>query len=187
MYSLKQHLKIYSKHIPIKSYQCEQCKFKCAYNSQLINHKRTHSGEKPYQCNLCEYKCAQSSALTQHKKTHSSEKLFVCDICQKRFIHKANLNTHIKTHTAGDIQPASRQITNLGNNTPVVIIVEHDNDFDFDTTDNVAAAPYAVANDIANDISSDDQHKTIDSSSSPKKSSSMISDTTVSAGLNNLW
>ena len=42
-------------------------------------------GEKPFHCKLCDYRCAQNSMLTMHMRTHSKEANYACDMCDRRF------------------------------------------------------------------------------------------------------
>ena len=38
--------------------------------SQLVVHKRTHTGDKPYECDVCNKRFSQSGDLTRHRRTH---------------------------------------------------------------------------------------------------------------------
>lgn len=55
---------------PVKSKSCEFCGKTFKFQSNLVVHRRSHTGEKPYKCNLCDHACTQASKLKRHMKTH---------------------------------------------------------------------------------------------------------------------
>ncbi|KAL0964438.1 hypothetical protein UPYG_G00323860 [Umbra pygmaea] len=55
---------------PLKSKSCEFCGKNFKFQSNLIVHRRSHTGEKPYKCHLCDHACTQASKLKRHMKTH---------------------------------------------------------------------------------------------------------------------
>ncbi|NXG90372.1 BC11A protein, partial [Stercorarius parasiticus] len=55
---------------PMKSKSCEFCGKTFKFQSNLVVHRRSHTGEKPYKCNLCDHACTQASKLKRHMKTH---------------------------------------------------------------------------------------------------------------------
>ncbi|KAM5227674.1 B-cell lymphoma/leukemia 11A isoform 3-T3 [Ctenodactylus gundi] len=55
---------------PAKSKSCEFCGKTFKFQSNLVVHRRSHTGEKPYKCSLCDHACTQASKLKRHMKTH---------------------------------------------------------------------------------------------------------------------
>lgn len=53
-------------------HSCEYCGKKFRFQSNLIVHRRAHTGEKPYKCTVCDHACAQSSKLKRHMKIHKT-------------------------------------------------------------------------------------------------------------------
>ncbi|KFW90105.1 B-cell lymphoma/leukemia 11A, partial [Phalacrocorax carbo] len=45
---------------------CEFCGKTFKFQSNLVVHRRSHTGEKPYKCNLCDHACTQASKLKRH-------------------------------------------------------------------------------------------------------------------------
>ncbi|CAG9799273.1 unnamed protein product [Chironomus riparius] len=60
-------------HYGLKKYHCDSCNKSFSNSSNLIAHKRIHTGDKPYQCNIdgCSAKFNQSSSLVRHIKSHN--------------------------------------------------------------------------------------------------------------------
>ncbi|XP_076464151.1 LOW QUALITY PROTEIN: BCL11 transcription factor A-like [Babylonia areolata] len=57
---------------PGKLKTCEFCQKKFRFQSNLIVHRRSHTGERPFRCPLCPHACSQHSKLQRHMKTHAA-------------------------------------------------------------------------------------------------------------------
>ncbi|XP_030217420.1 zinc finger protein 25-like [Gadus morhua] len=87
-------------HTGEKPYGCDQCTERFKLKDSLKSHmRRTHSGEKPYRCDQCVKCYYRSSHLKRHMKTHSREKPYRCNQCLKRFMRSSNLTVHMRTHS----------------------------------------------------------------------------------------
>ncbi|XP_078462512.1 uncharacterized protein LOC144727510 [Lampetra planeri] len=40
------------------------------FQSNLVVHRRSHTGERPYRCRVCQHACSQASKLKRHMRTH---------------------------------------------------------------------------------------------------------------------
>jgi hypothetical protein len=58
--------------LPNKFKSCEFCGKMFRFQSNLIVHRRCHTGERPFRCSLCPHACSQQSKLKRHMKTHAS-------------------------------------------------------------------------------------------------------------------
>lgn len=56
--------------VPNKIKSCDFCGKIFKFQSNLVVHRRSHTGEKPYKCQLCDHACSQASKLKRHMKTH---------------------------------------------------------------------------------------------------------------------
>lgn len=52
---------------------CEFCGKAFRFQSNLVVHRRSHTGEKPYKCHICNHACTQASKLKRHMKTHMNK------------------------------------------------------------------------------------------------------------------
>ncbi|XP_056407029.1 gastrula zinc finger protein XlCGF71.1-like [Hyla sarda] len=82
-----------------KGSYCEECGKEFTKRSELITHKKSHTGEKLYSCSECGKCFAQKSNLVRHEKIHTGEKSYSCSECGTCFISNSDLVTHRKSHT----------------------------------------------------------------------------------------
>ena len=87
-------------HTGDKPYACEDCGATFARAWLVTVHKRIHTGEKPHVCEVCGAGFRLRTSLTSHNRAiHTDERPHVCEVCGKGCAQRNTLVVHMRTHT----------------------------------------------------------------------------------------
>ncbi|XP_070385682.1 zinc finger protein 135-like [Dermacentor albipictus] len=77
---------------------CHQCDYATHKPSNLVAHRRIHTGERPFSCYYCPQSFSQKCSLNSHMRLHTGERPFRCSICSMSFVQRGHLNKHVTRH-----------------------------------------------------------------------------------------
>ncbi|XP_049781245.1 uncharacterized protein LOC126183366 isoform X3 [Schistocerca cancellata] len=83
----------------VKMYLCDLCDKPFRKSSNLLTHRRMHTGEKNCICNICGKSFGVMGNLKRHLMSHSGEYPYTCNVCNRQFKQKEHLKRHGRIHT----------------------------------------------------------------------------------------
>lgn len=81
-------------------FTCTFCGKTFYFNSDLIDHTKTHTGQRDYKCNYCDLSYFKRPHLHRHIKNHHMRMKFQCQIvgCNSKFARKETYRAHVMSH-----------------------------------------------------------------------------------------
>ena len=101
---LKKHKLSKHSSVRIRPYPCPDCCSAFITRFDLVNHRRTHTGDKPFKCGNCAALFSQASALKTHMQRKHSPGIprpFPCPGCTAAFFTRSDLKEHQRVHIGG--------------------------------------------------------------------------------------
>ncbi|XP_053695656.1 zinc finger protein 1 homolog [Sabethes cyaneus] len=95
-------------HSAVKHYVCRLCPDKSFHRQSYLNShvKTVHIGVKRHRCQDCGKIFSNSSNLIAHRRVHSGDRPFACEVCDAKFTQSPTLQRHIKAkHRPKPVEP----------------------------------------------------------------------------------
>ncbi|XP_050077210.1 zinc finger protein 271-like [Anopheles maculipalpis] len=89
------------RHTSERPYKCTSCEKAFVDSRALQEHARLHTGDR-VRCEICQKTYSSVSNLIVHRRIHSGVHPFECDSCGKSFAQKNALKYHLKKHNKQD-------------------------------------------------------------------------------------
>uniref|UniRef100_A0A182YGW0 Protein hunchback n=1 Tax=Anopheles stephensi TaxID=30069 RepID=A0A182YGW0_ANOST len=89
------------RHTSERPYKCTSCEKAFVDSRALQEHARLHTGDR-VRCEICQKTYSSVSNLIVHRRIHSGIHPFECDSCGKSFAQKNALKYHLKKHNKQD-------------------------------------------------------------------------------------
>jgi uncharacterized Zn-finger protein len=122
--ALRTHRIWHSEH---RSFPCLTCgkRFKTKYTLRWHD-LAVHKNEHPFHCPYCERQFKRLSDLIVHKRKHTGERPFPCSICMQKFFTKSDMLKHAKKHSQSGADVAWNEVVEGTVPVSEIVFTSHD-------------------------------------------------------------